>query len=305
MATIEDLKDQINSFSAQLDHLKNFPDHQKSREDLKDQINALSAQLDHLKNFPDHQKSSKLRIFLEALRNIFIKKEDKFVDFDYRRKITEDYNKEIFIAEKSGKKILHEDKDKEIKIDFNCHSIEISVESILEELKDYRIEIIDNEKIKKEKENIDKRYEKEGRADYVMGTGAVLPEWFISGAWYFFTFLVGPWFLNHILTDLDDAIWQKIKNTILKLYKLVRNKASKENDNFVIVASHKGLNNNNPTILFILEAKLSDKEINGALDKISIVLRETMNLPKKEEKFTYIYNKDKDKWYLEGANQIL
>jgi hypothetical protein len=278
MATIDELFALIAQLQAQLEVLEGKkPSKQTKWEKF----------LKWLKDFPKIFKEKNESPFAEFLQH---QKMEELSDIGYQK-----CNEEIFQVHNQGKTILHEGKDRQIQIEFNF-SDNGNLSEIFDGLKEYRIEIIDKYKINHEIEKIIERQKKNGIPSGG-GMGGVPPEYFLNFAQYILAYVIAPWFIKHLLGDLDDYIWTKIKGSIIKVYKLVR-KLGKKDEKIIIVTSYKIQDNGIPTISFEMPTDLLDEDVEVALEKIPGLSKTATNTAKNENKdmISFIYDKKGKDW---------
>ena len=186
-------------------------------------------------------------------------------------KLNEYYGKKREIEENAVYHI-NSDKSEEIKLFVQDRK---AAEAIREELKDggeFKITLHDPEKARKEIEALDREYAETLSNAPALGKGApgFMPiSQFYDAIKYVCQYVVGPWIIGHVLGDIDDAAWNKVKGLIKTAIQTLA-KLIKDDRKFALIIEGRGKKD----IVFIFENALSDDDI---LLRISEV-RDTLSI---------------------------
>lgn len=156
------------------------------------------------------------------------------------------------------------------------------------------IELIDEEKIRKGIEVVNKKYAEDlkvGRFGGI-GTGGIGDLFlYVSG---FIVINIAPWALGHIFKDVDDWLWKKFKDSLIAIYKKAQ--SLKKDDKFVL--------KENPNVAFVFPLDLDVDIMRKELDKlVSITKKILADDPAKNKQYKYIYNSKLKTWELENSNK--
>jgi hypothetical protein len=144
-----------------------------------------------------------------------------------------------------------------------------AAETIREELKDsgeFKITLHNPEKAREEIEALDQEYAETLKNAPALGKGApgFMPiSQFYDAIKYACQYVVGPWIISHILGDVDDAAWNKVKELIsaaIKTLSILINDDRK----FAFIIEGRGKKD----LVFLFEKTLSDEEIQLRISEV-------------------------------------
>ena len=104
--------------------------------------------------------------------------------------------------------------------------------------------------------------------------------------------------MKHLIKDVDNFLWDKIKSKLLKIYGLFKKKGE-EQKGFAIVTSYRIPLYDKPTIMFVLPVGLSCQEVENALKKIPSISQKLFKQYKTNNKivmFAFRYKPENKKW---------
>jgi hypothetical protein len=194
-----------------------------------------------------------------------IKRHENIEDFIERnKKDYEDYLDECEKIRSGSHYVFNVSQNDKVKISLDIYDESLSKEAMLiyQQSEQLNIEITDYAKIDRLQKELDEKYKEAIEWRGACGGGIdFLP--YIS----YCAITVTCWFLGHVFSDLDDAIWSKLKESIKKTFTLVKKKLPNKEILFVI---NRGCDME--AIVFILSKSLSPDEAEGALLKIKLTL---------------------------------
>jgi len=208
----------------------------------------------------------------------------------------QEYNDTIGRAFLSGHKRINA-KETQLIITFEDTQLSLDIEKSLVEINEIGIELFDNDKIRRDQDAVNTKYEEDFKAGRIGGIGA-------GGGTSFFGFIVEAlvtftfsWALNHIIDDLDTAIWEKIKKSFLQIFKSA--KIINKNEKIVIIAS------TDPQIVFILPLNLEVEVVLEELDTLTKLTKGIIEINgSKHAAYKYTYNLKLKTWELETKNDF-
>ena len=247
-------------------------------EELRAQIHALIEQIIDLQNqigdvLNDSQK-------LDLIKSIVGDKtiESKNV---ISPSLEKKFNEEINLASLSGHDKINE-KETRLIIKFNDTRLSSDIKKSLSIIDEIGIEIFDNDKIEKELDTVYKKYAedfKSGRLGERGGVGGPISDFVLEALMN----VVIYWILPHIVNDMDNALWGKIKEAFWQIFKSTKKTKEKEDKNIVI------LTNTAPQIIFILPLKIEDDFIQDRLDEMIKMTKEIVKNNKECLAYKYTY----------------
>jgi len=181
--------------------------------------------------------------------------------------------------------------NQESDIEINVQNEKIS-EYILEEIKnslDLKIALYNKAKQNREESILDEEYKEvleQGGGLYRGGLMLALSTFVIS--------FVLPWTFRHIMEDLDNKLWDKVKEIAKKAFTTVKNKLFRKKQIPLVI-------NGDPikNIIFIFDTSMTVEEFEDAFMKAKYLLL-SLDQPKLYEhnrlKLVFIFNKSKKEW---------
>ena len=169
--------------------------------------------------------------------------------------------------------VIHPEIPEIIKIEIHDENIS---ENILSPLGDsqFQVQIYDRELERKQIRSLDRKYKLALiRRGPVAGSNlwVITIAQFYGWAKYIITYELGKWILGHVTQDIDDELWNKVKNFIKKSFAQLIKSKKKENRKTAIVINV----DYNPfkCIVFIFDSNFTAEQLEDRLNKIPSIIR--------------------------------
>lgn len=190
------------------------------------------------------------------------------------------YNAEINDAHISGIKKFGQT-EPELMIRFESTQLSEGIENSIKEITEIGIEIIDTEKIKTRQDEVNRKY----KGKLVGGIGGAPVSDLIANGLVIFTF----WTLKHALTDVDDALWNKLKAAFIKILKSAT-KTDSENQHITIEFK-------NPQFIFEFPVAGSPEILDKEMNRIKQIVKDVYeNDPNPRLSYKYVYDLNRQEW---------
>jgi hypothetical protein len=205
------------------------------------------------------------------------------------------YDQDIAKARASAYKTINND-SRDIIIDFKNSRLSTNIEKSLSPITELGIQLFDQEKMIQELEAVDLKYENDlkgrrvGKRGAAGGPGEIVI-FFVSSA----INIVIPWVGRHIITDLEDAVWDKLKSALASIFKF--GQPIIETDKITITTNYK------PQIIFVFPCNLKPEIFSKELDTLTKTTMEILEKnPNPKAGYKYTFKVEANSWELETGN---